>query len=138
VQYEIINPIMAWITAELTPSRTEAGQYYRQFAPATITISPGGTVAFQQGNGEYSMDVVFDDPSAALPAPAWLASTVSWIGTGSGNIGPIPIITINGVYNTAECSDITLCTGGLRSFANPGTYPYHSALFGTTGVVIVR
>jgi hypothetical protein len=63
---------------------------------------------------------------------------ISWIGNGSGNIGPTPRITIGGVYNADECSDYTRCYGALRSFPNPGTYPYHSALFGTTGVVIVR
>jgi len=137
VQYQILDPMLAWINAEMVPSKTQAGTFLRQYAPATITISTGGTVIFQTGDGELSMDVVFDDPSAAQPAPAWLTSIVSWIGTGAGNIGPLPLITINGQFNP-ECNDITLCTGGMRTFTQPGTYPYHSALFGTSGVIIVR
>jgi hypothetical protein len=131
------NPLSATVFSEIRPSATVAGEYVRVFNPSTITIGVGGTILFSQAirlNGpDIGMDVVFDDPSVAQPSTL----PVYWLETGTGNIGPLPSLTLDGQFNPDCFVSFTYCAGATRSFPAAGTYHYHSALYGTTGTIIV-
>jgi hypothetical protein len=133
LQMTIGNPLTAIVTAEVASSATVAGQSVRHFVPETITIGVGGIIYFRtDGASALEMDVVFDDPSAVQP------DAITGYNTGSGNIGPLPPLYPNGgfVLNPA-CVSYAVCSGETRSFPVAGTYHYHSALYGTSGTIIV-
>jgi hypothetical protein len=127
-------PVAASVYVQYMASPTVVGEYIRYFSPSTITIGVGGTIFFRAlssfAGPDLDTDVVFDDPSAAQP------SLLTGLSTGSGNIGPIPSRYLNGVLNPA-CVPSTVCNGESRSFPVAGTYHYHSALYGTSGTIIV-
>jgi hypothetical protein len=129
------NPLVVKVQPFIVPSPTVGGEYVRIFVPDTVLIGVGGTVMFSQTISltapPLAMDVVFDDPDAAQPS-----TLPTGLVTGSGNIGPMPSPIIDGKVNP-ECSPLTVCLGGSRSFATAGVYRYHSALYGTTGVIVV-
>jgi hypothetical protein len=135
VRLTIGNPLVVKVQPMIVPSPTVAGEYVRIFVPDTIMIGVGGTVMFSQTISltapPLAMDVVFDDPDAAQPS----ALTTGLI-TGSGNIGPMPSPIIDSKVNPA-CSPLTVCLGASRSFSTAGVYHYHSALYGSTGVIVV-
>jgi hypothetical protein len=131
------NPVSATVYSEIRPSATVAGEYVRVFNPSTITIGVGGTILFSQAirldGPDIGTDVVFDDPSAAQPSTL----PVSWLDTGTGNIGPLPSLTLNGAFNPDCFVSFSYCAGATRSFPVAGTYHYHSALYGTSGTIVV-
>jgi hypothetical protein len=129
------NPLVVKVQPTIVPSPTVAGEYIRIYNPNIITIGVGGTVMFSQAVSltapPLEMDVVFDDPDAAQPS-----TLPTGLLTGSGNIEPIPSPIVDGKLNPA-CVPLTICLGASRSFHVAGTYHYHSALYGTTGTIIV-
>ena len=109
------------------PRRTVTGEWVLEFVPNILQISAGATVIFWNSFADvpnvHPIDVVFETPDAArafyhpaLPIP-----------TGDGNIAPF--------MRTGE-NPLTVMQ--LRLFAEPGTYRFRSALYGSTGTLIVR
>jgi hypothetical protein len=85
---------------------------------------------------ELPMDVVFDEPDAPQPSP--IPGYVLFYPTGTGDIGPIPPFILDGQLNPDCYLDFYGCQGASRSFPVAGTYHYHSALYGTKGVIVVE
>jgi len=138
------NPIGVTISGEAAPSPTEPGKLTRVYVPNVITIGVGGTVVFMPAwTPPIPFDVVFDDPSAAQPSTLSQGTAA----TGSGNIGPIPLPDINsgGVMEVIKVcfpngfgvNKINMCSAS-RAFPRAGTYHYHSALYGTSGTIVVQ
>jgi hypothetical protein len=135
------NPAIAVVYANTVPS--SEGQYILTFVPNNITVGIGGTVLFAQSFGQASipMDVVFDDTTAAQPSPLPIAVTQAL--NGAGNIGPLPppfLITPTSFSLNPDCASdgyLTILCQAVRSFPRAGTYHYHSALYGSTGTIIV-
>lgn len=108
------------------------------FSPAEDTIAVGGTVAWVNLLSGQAADVVFDDSTAvqAVDSAMYLGGFASVMDLVIPNQagGNIPAFA-------------PLDTGGLRgqdtlgvrarSFPVAGTYRYHSALYGTSGVIRV-
>jgi hypothetical protein len=141
IQLTIIHPVVAVITAQTRMSSTVRDAYVREFVPNSITIGVGGTVLFAEGivvdGPALQMDVAFDDPGAAQRSPIPDYLLLPYFKNGSGNIGPVPSVFLNGSFNPDCFADIAACYGAARSFSVAGTYRYHSALYGTTGVIVV-
>jgi hypothetical protein len=136
------NPVLVGVAFDIQPSPITAGQYVRVPNPGVITIGVGGTVAFVAGlhvNGpDLAFELVFDDPDSAQPSP--MSPATLGMGTGSGNIGPLPSVFLNGSFNPACLPVLTNCLGSARSFAAAGTYRYHAVVNGVaspSGTIIV-
>jgi hypothetical protein len=108
-----------------------------------VIIGVGGCVIWQQNSVELETDIVFDDPSVALPADSapevnrsfclntggWGASVES--GTRSGNISS---------FRTELSSEgwPDVLTGmRVRTFKKPGVYTYRSSTYNFVGTIIV-
>lgn len=136
-------PIGAQVTLKIQSSPTIGGTYIRAFVPEVITIGVGGAILFSpegvvnDAAREILWDVVFDDPSvaekASLPARNFQDS--------SGNVNPTPPIIVGGKFNP-DCLGAVgfhpICQGARRAFNHPGTYTVRSALYGTSGTIIVK
>lgn len=105
------------------------------FSPPSITLVAGGVVTWLNSDNTDSIDVVFDDP-ANVDSAAALNFPDFYPYTGRGNF--------TGLYN-----DTTSLNNGdfdtyifhilrARSFPVPGTYHYHSTIYGSTGTIVVR
>jgi hypothetical protein len=139
LEYTIGNPVLATVGIPMMPSPTVAGEVIRAYSPSVIVIGVGGTVIFAPPTiltgTAVDWDVVFDDPDAAQPSTLVPTS----VPTGAGNIGPNPPFATNGAINPACAGAVgASCRQAARAFMQPGTYTYHSALYGTTGKIIVR
>jgi hypothetical protein len=122
--------VMGWpvySTLSIVPQITKTGQSVNGFLPNHMTLGAGATVLF--GNETFALtDVTFDNPAAVDSSALycfyaqfgfpWLCAT--------GNIAPF-------------ANDTTILGSDLRarSFPVPGTYLYHSTIFGTTGKIVV-
>jgi hypothetical protein len=139
------NPIKANVSTTPMPPSTVGGDYRLVFTPSTVTIGVGGTVIFAQTlNGAVKvslpMDVVFDDSTAAQPSSLPVSQLQAL--NGSGNIAPLPspyLYTPNVSINPAcrGTSILELCQAA-RSFPRAGIYHFHSALYGSTGTIVVK
>jgi len=123
VVYQVTNP--ADVTIYFGADQTGA----LAFNPTSTLITAGGVVNFNTYTD--TLDVIFDDPSAAEASmanptypPEYLAT---YPATGSGNIAPF-------AYDPADPSPGTRA----RRFSQIGIYPYHSARTGAAGRIIVR
>lgn len=145
VQLTIGNPVVVAVRAYPVVSPTVAGQYLRIYDPNTITVGVGGTVVFYAGVASdpsptpLSWDVVFDSPDEAQAStipPVILGSLGG--NTGIGDIATTPPALLSGgaALNPA-CVSLLACLGATRSFPHAGTYHYHSALYGTSGTIVV-
>jgi len=109
----------------VAPRRTATGKLVLEFVPNTIQISAGASVIFcnclEDVSNIQPIDVVFETPDAVQPSPHPL------IPTGPGNIPPF-----------ARSEENPLTVMQIRLFPKPGTYRFHSAMYGTTGTLIVR
>jgi hypothetical protein len=141
VQLHIGDLIYAQVllTPLAKPDSTGAKVY--GFFPPSVTLGVGGSVLFGFTLGDsVTLDVVFDDPSAAQPSPLPVTMTLS--SPGSGNIGPIVEPATQTDYLN-QCL-FPLILGGIsncfaaRAFLAPGTYHYHSDRYGTSGTIIIR
>ena len=103
----------------------EGGRSLLGFSPGHITVGTGASVAFQT-NSTMKIDVTFDDSTQV--GRSWLCPyfpSFPWV-CGIGNIAPF-----------ASDSTVPLSGVRLRGFPVPGTYNFHSTLFGTTGQITV-
>jgi hypothetical protein len=93
-------------------------------------IGPGGTVLILNKSGIVT-DMTFDDPTNVMQAdlycgPPW---TFIWpYACGSGNVEAFAREPGDQFGGTAV---------RVRSFPVPGTYAFHSTIFGTTGTIVV-
>lgn len=120
----------------LTPagSRTPIGT----FVPQDDTVAVGGDVAWENELPGQSIDIVFDDPTAAqaVDSASFLDGFAFIVGLvvpaqGGGNIpafAPLDTGSLRGQDGLGVRA---------RRFPTAGTYRYHSVLYGTTGVVHV-
>ncbi len=136
-------PVGAQVYLRIQSSPTVSGTYIRAFDPEVITIGVGGAVLFSpegvvnDAAREIPWDVVFDDPSVAektsLPARLFQDS--------SGNVNPTPPLLTGGKFNPAclgPSGFLPICQGARRAFKHAGTYTIRSALYGTSGTIIVK
>jgi hypothetical protein len=118
-----------------TGSRTALGV----FAPAEDTVAAGGTVVWKNELPGLAVDVVFDDSSAvqAVDSATFLNGfcglvQLCYIPTqGGGNIRAFAPV------DTGSLQGQDTLGVRARSFPTPGTYRYHSALYGTSGIIHV-
>jgi hypothetical protein len=114
----------------ITAQRTASGQTVGGFSPARLVIGPGGTVLILNSSGMVT-DMTFADPTNVMQAdlycgPPW---TFIWpYACGSGNVEAFAREPGDQFGGTAVRA---------RSFPVPGTYTYHSTIFGTTGTIVV-
>ena len=127
ITYDIILP--------RTPVNSTTPVSY--FTPGTVDIQAGGFVIWLNQSGQNA-DIVFDDSSAVGSVDP---NTWEWIFQGLYNIGTPANPDTSGNVVAFAAEDSTSFTDGvgvrIRYFANSGTYPFHSALYGTAGVVVV-
>lgn len=120
---------------QTAPQITSSGQTVWGFVPNTITAGTGAEVLFINLAGP-PIDVTFDDPTNVadpasgvelIPLCATLTPTYP-DACGSGNIPAFARAAGDSTGNSAV---------RLRSFPVPGTYTWHSTMFGTTGKIVV-
>ncbi len=118
-------PVFAFVN--ITPQTTRAGKSVNGFVPSYMIVGTGAQVVF--GNETFNLtDVTFDNPAAVDSSALYCYFAqfgFPWL-CGTGNIEPFALDT------TIVGSDLR-----ARAFPLPGTYNYHSTLFGTTGVIVV-
>lgn len=118
-------------------SRTPVGA----FTPPVDTVAVGATVVWVNESG-LPADVVFDDSTAAQSADSTavntgvLAFTYRLHNQASGNL-PVWTTKLDTVAVYSDGSVQTYPEVQARRFPVAGTYRYHSALYGTTGVLYV-
>jgi hypothetical protein len=152
IPIQIGNPIAFKWTAGVAPSLTNPDQHTLVYAPTDFTIGVGGVVSFL-GNLEMSregleMDVIFDDSTAAQPAP--FPDTKLRSPTGSGNVHLRPPVLLPG--DTSLTDYIRACIpsivthqppllvnicGTTRYFPRAGRFTWHSDLWGQHGTITV-
>lgn len=107
------------------------------FQPGIVTIGVGGVVDWDNGQQNQianpPIDIVFDQPEAAAPACAW-ADCIDMTTSGSGNIAPF---AWDPTLNTSDWASVA-SGNRARTFTIPGTYRYHSSLYGVGGTIVVR
>jgi plastocyanin len=132
VKQDSLSFVVGWplVMFASTYARTQTGtrNTLLYFFPDTITVGVGGCVMWQNSDSIHTVDVTFDNPSAAA-APTGAFGYCDFYGgahPGEGNI-------------TAWHEEPGEYFSGFagRSFPQPGRYPFHSEVNGTSGVVIV-
>ena len=137
-----INVIVSTPVNSLTPALA--------FTPTALVVAVGGTVTWSNQNNLDSVDVVFDDSTAAL-AGCVFADCVDLPPTGAGNIALFALdtaaITVaNQQFNQtgdAQAYQALLAAEfagyKARSFLSAGTYRYHSRRYPTaSGAIYVK
>jgi plastocyanin len=126
VLYTIGYPVSLFIY--VTPQTTPDGRTINGFVPSHVELGPGAIVRFFNTTG-VATDVTFDDPtniaSVATYCGAPFTTTAPWL-CASGNIDAFGDDGASG-----------FATWRVRAFPVPGTYTFHSTLFGTTGTIVV-
>jgi hypothetical protein len=117
-----------------TGSRTALGV----FAPAEDTVAAGGAVIWNNELPGLAVDVVFDDSSAVQ-----VVDSATFL-NGYCRIFQLCIPTQGGgnirafaPLDTGSLKGLDTLGVRARSFPTPGTYHYHSALYGTSGIIHV-
>ncbi|HXT48862.1 MAG TPA: Ig-like domain-containing protein [Gemmatimonadaceae bacterium] len=121
--YIIGHPIT--LAMEIVSQTDASGHAVNVFSPSTVELGPGATVLF--GNvTPFPTDVTFDDPTNVAQADLYCGFLPSLCGT--GNIDAW-------AKDPTDDSGIT----GLRArrFPVPGTYTFHSTIFGSTGTIVI-
>ncbi|HWZ57653.1 MAG TPA: hypothetical protein VNW46_01660 [Gemmatimonadaceae bacterium] len=104
------------------------GKTVLSFVPQNLVIGPGGLVLFGNTSPHQAIDVTFDDPTNVQQSDMFCAiSAVWWCGGGD-----IAAWTVSPTDSTGESAV------RVRQFFVPGTYPFHSTIFGTTGSIVVK
>lgn len=113
----LTNPLLA---AFLVSEHTSAGSHTPAFtvSPSAVTVGPTGEIFWENATTD-SLDVVFDDPSAAFDDPIFQE--------GGGNSGPI------GTTDFIQLFPII-----ARQFIIPGTYHWRSLRLGVSGTITVQ
>jgi len=122
--YTIGHPLLMNIS--ITPKVGSNGQTIPVFAPDSVVLGPGARLLFANSLAPAT-DVTFDDPTNVGPDPFYCIFGPPLCG--SGNIEPWTYDP-NGPLGTFSALRV-------RNIVVPGTYRYHSALFGTTGVIVI-
>jgi hypothetical protein len=109
----------------VSPKRLITGDIVLEFDPTVIHIATDGFVAFlnvwNNIPNTKPIDILFEEPEKALP------SLVPGIPTGTGNIPSL-----------LGSKENVLAAIQARRFVEPGTYRFHSDLYGSRGTIIVR
>lgn len=121
--YTVGNPIL--LVLNIVQRVLSNGQTIPVFDPDTALLGPGAFVLFGNQLGPAT-DVTFDDPTNVAQDDLYcsLAPTLC----GSGNIAPW-------MFDPTDPSGLSGIR--VRQFHVPGTYTYHSELFGSTGVIVI-
>jgi hypothetical protein len=95
--------------------------------PAPQAIGVGGYVWWNNGDQDPadSLDIVFDDPTAASP-------DLVYLNTGGGDIAAFP----GGDFNQNAFNPGAFVRS--RQFLRAGTFHFHSVRTGVSGTVVVR
>jgi hypothetical protein len=124
LRIQITDPLIFIYTLKRLPSEAGAPPAF-SLVPQGQPIAVGGYVWWNNsdstGVGD-SLDIVFDDPTAASPDLVFLK-------TGGGNIAPFP-----GGNFVADMPNVVRS----RRFLRAGTFRFHSARTGVSGEVVVR
>jgi len=121
--YTIGYPVIVLI--DIPPKVQANGQSIPVFSPDSVVLGPGARVLFSNELGPAT-DVTFDDPTNVAQDDQYCP--LAPVLCGSGNIAPF-------VYDP---NDPTGVSGfRARDFPVPGTYTFHSALFGSTGIIVI-
>jgi hypothetical protein len=117
-------PIRA--TVSVIGSRTFDGGFNWYANGLNTSVGPGATITFENnsslgGAPGGPIDVTFDNPAAALPAPS--------TPTGAGNITALPADT-GYAGQTARRQN--------RMFAAPGTFTFHVPNYHLDGAIVVK
>ena len=121
------------VTFTIDAQQDAQGHIVNGFVPSQLSVGTGGTVIWQNQN-HVPTDVTFDDPTDVVRADLYC----TYFGAkypffcDDGNIAafgvpPDPNDPMGNIFNN----------GRARSFPVPGTYRFHSTLFGTTGTIVV-
>lgn len=109
------------------------------FSQGKQTVGVGALVLWQNASG-IPVDVVFDTPSAAQAVPD--THPFAWLFFGFYGLDGPDNPNTGGNIATFAPMDTTNGNDGIgvrvRWFPNAGTYPYHSALYGTSGTITVK
>ena len=119
------------------------------FDPGDDTVAVGAIVVWHNWLAAGLADVVFDNPSAAQGIDTIQYAQNNFTRSGLGLTSNQETGNISGFPNDSTCTlyqyvGSTLCDGNTlvhfvraRQFLQAGTYRYHSALYGTAGVIHV-
>jgi hypothetical protein len=121
--FVIGHPIV--LPMEIQSQTNANGQVVNVFVPNNVVLGPGASILF--GNATLlPTDVTFDDPTNVAQADQYCVFLPSLCGT--GNIDAW-------ARDPTDDSGIT----GLRArrFPVPGTYTFHSTIFGSTGTIVI-
>jgi hypothetical protein len=121
LNFTIGYPITLLLSVALQQS--SSGQQVAAFVPNHLVMGTGGVVLIFNPT-TVATDITFDDPTNVAQADDYCGFLVAFCGT--GNIEPF-----------ASNPDDPSSTSGNRArrFPVPGTYRYHSTIFGTTGSI---
>lgn len=128
VTYKIGNPLAGILN--ITAQKNASGQTINGFKPNELLLGPGAAVLVVNLTG-VATDVTFDDPTNVVPDSAYCVppyTTIAPTLCGGGNVEAF-------AKDTTDPYGITALR--WRRFPVPGTYHYHSTIFGTTGTIVV-
>jgi hypothetical protein len=109
----------------VVPQVNSENQAIGAYNPNRVTVGAGALIFFQNA-GAPATDITFDDPTNVAEDTRDCPSFVELCGF--GNIEPFAL---------EPGDDTGLSAVRARAFPVPGTYNFHSTLFGTTGTIIV-
>jgi hypothetical protein len=123
VRYTLGYPLTQLLT--VIPQKNASGQTVNGFSPPLLQLGPGGSVLIINETTTPT-DLTFDDPTNVAQNDLYCGFLPALCG--SGNISAW-------ARDTSDASGISAIR--TRRFPVPGTYTYHSTIFGTTGKIIV-
>ncbi len=128
VRYRIGNPVTAFVS--VAAMRDASGRAINGFKPNSLLIGPGGTVTIANQTG-VATDLTFDDPTNIVPDSAYCVPPYTALAPAlcaGGNVDAFAK-DANDPYGLTALR--------VRRFPVPGTYHYHSTIFGTSGTIVV-
>jgi hypothetical protein len=110
----------------ITAQKTASGQIVSGFTPQRLVLGPGGRV-FMSNATDVPTDITFDDPTNVAQVDEYCQPPYTTI--------------LPGLCGSGNVDAFSKGPGGpglrARRFPVPGTYTYHSTIFGTTGTIVV-
>ncbi|HEU4642606.1 MAG TPA: hypothetical protein VFS44_09135 [Gemmatimonadaceae bacterium] len=128
VTYRIGNPLTGILN--VAAEKDASGRSVNGFKPDLLLIGPGGTVDIVNLTG-VATDLTFDDPTNIVPDSTFCVppyTTLNPAICAGGNVEAF-------ARDSSDQSGLTALR--VRRFPLPGTYHYHSTIFGTTGTIVV-
>lgn len=113
------------IIINVQPQKDASGHMVNGFAPSDITVGVGAILFFSNNTG-VATDLTFDDPTNVAQDDRDCAFLPWFCGTGSID-----------AWARDPNDPTSLSATRARRFPVPGTYTYHSTIFGTTGRIVV-